>query len=158
VISNGNCGGTISQQGSSGQDSTPTTVQNANPTIEVQRATTTTQSPGVGLTPVQSCLNCFPFQSLEWASHVGAFLTALQNDKVLTQLNHGPFTSFEDICQLFLSLTNATDQTNAINAIQNDLTTAGFSTLTVESIVGCLQVMLPAPTSSINPMESKTPH
>ena len=40
MISNGNCGGTVSQQGKSGQASTPTTVQNAYPTIEVQRSTT----------------------------------------------------------------------------------------------------------------------
>ena len=40
MISNGNCGGTMSQQGRSGQASTPTTIQNANPNIEVQRATT----------------------------------------------------------------------------------------------------------------------
>src|SRR5215470_8110563 len=47
MISNGNCGGTISQQGRSGQASSPTTVQNANPSIEVQRSTT----PGLGATP-----------------------------------------------------------------------------------------------------------
>jgi hypothetical protein len=41
MISNGNCGGTVSQQGKSGQASTPATVQNANPNIELQRATTT---------------------------------------------------------------------------------------------------------------------
>src|SRR5215475_7221046 len=45
MISNGNCGGTISQQGKSGQASTPTTVQSANPTIEVQRSTPITQPP-----------------------------------------------------------------------------------------------------------------
>jgi hypothetical protein len=45
MISNGNCGGTISQQGRSGQASTPTIVQNANPTIEVQRSTATVQPP-----------------------------------------------------------------------------------------------------------------
>src|SRR5215831_9604403 len=37
MINNGNCGGTVSQQGQSGQASTATTVQNANPNIEVQR-------------------------------------------------------------------------------------------------------------------------
>ena len=47
MISNGNCGGTVSQQGRSGQASTPTTVQNANPTIEVQRSTT---APGLSAT------------------------------------------------------------------------------------------------------------
>jgi hypothetical protein len=45
MISKGNCGGTVSQQGKSGQASTPTTVQNANPTIEVQRQSTTAQPP-----------------------------------------------------------------------------------------------------------------
>jgi|GEM_PF-4938249 len=45
MISNGNCGGTMSQQGKSGQASTPTTVQSANPSIEVQRSTPITQPP-----------------------------------------------------------------------------------------------------------------
>ena len=58
MISNGNCGGTISQQGRSGQTSTPTTVQNANPTIEVQRATGT--PPGGGLGSLgDACIACF---------------------------------------------------------------------------------------------------
>ena len=56
MISNGNCGGTISQQGGSGQTSTPTTVQNANPTIEVQRSTTT--QPSVTGTHT-TCTQCF---------------------------------------------------------------------------------------------------
>ena len=56
MISNGSCGGTISQQGGSGQTSTPTTVQNANPTIEVQRSTTT-QLPITGTH--ETCMQCF---------------------------------------------------------------------------------------------------
>ncbi|HEY7571178.1 MAG TPA: hypothetical protein VH796_07415 [Nitrososphaeraceae archaeon] len=40
MISNGNCGGTVSQQGKSGQASAPTTVQNTYPSIQVQRPTT----------------------------------------------------------------------------------------------------------------------
>jgi hypothetical protein len=57
MISNGNCGGTISQQGKSGQASGPTTVQNANPTIEVQRSTATAQPP---LTTTRgNCTACF---------------------------------------------------------------------------------------------------
>src|SRR6476620_1505518 len=43
MISNGNCGGTVLQQGQSGQAPTPTTVQNANPSIEVQRSNATAQ-------------------------------------------------------------------------------------------------------------------
>jgi len=57
MISNGNCGITISQQGKSGQASTPTTVQTASPTIEVQRSTTT-QQPITG-TPPETCKECF---------------------------------------------------------------------------------------------------
>jgi hypothetical protein len=55
MISNGNCGGTVSQQGKSGQASTPITVQNANPTIEVQRQSTT-QPP---TTTRETCVACF---------------------------------------------------------------------------------------------------
>jgi len=58
MISNGNCGGTILQQGRSGQASTPTTVQNANPTIEVQRSTTTTTQPPLTTTR-GNCTACF---------------------------------------------------------------------------------------------------
>src|SRR5215467_5668229 len=58
MISNGNCGGTVSQQGRSGQASTPTTVQNANPTIEVQRSTTTTTQPPLTTTR-GNCTACF---------------------------------------------------------------------------------------------------
>jgi hypothetical protein len=49
----GNCGGTVSQQDESGSATAPITHQTANPTIELQRATTTqppptTQPPGQG--------------------------------------------------------------------------------------------------------------
>ena len=53
----GNCGGMISQQDESGQASAPITSQTANPTIELQRATTT-QPPDTG-TPPQTCEECF---------------------------------------------------------------------------------------------------
>ncbi|MGN6632542.1 MAG: hypothetical protein ACTHKP_09945 [Nitrososphaeraceae archaeon] len=57
MISNGNCGGTVLQQGQSGQASTPTTVQNANPSIEVQRSTATAQ---LSLTSSRgNCTACF---------------------------------------------------------------------------------------------------
>jgi hypothetical protein len=56
MISNGNCGGTVSQQGKSGQTSIPTTIQNANPIIEVQHSTTT-QPPVTGTHT--TCTQCF---------------------------------------------------------------------------------------------------
>jgi hypothetical protein len=59
VIGVGNCGSTVSQQHESGQASSPITHQTANPTIEVQRATTT-QPPLTGTPPTtQGCENCF---------------------------------------------------------------------------------------------------
>ena len=55
----GNCGGTVSQQDESGSASAPITSQTANPTIELQRSTTT-QPPLTGTPPTtQSCELCF---------------------------------------------------------------------------------------------------
>ena len=54
VVVVGNCGSTISQQDESGSASTPITHQTANPTIELQRATTT-QPPLTGPPTTQGC-------------------------------------------------------------------------------------------------------
>ena len=45
IVDVGNCGGTVSQQDESGSASAPITSQTANPTIELQRATTTQPPP-----------------------------------------------------------------------------------------------------------------
>ena len=56
VVGVGNCGGTVSQQDESGSASAPITSQTANPTIELQRATTT--QPGLGApTTCEECFN-----------------------------------------------------------------------------------------------------
>ena len=57
MIGVANCGGTVSQQDESGQASAPITHQTANPTIELQRATTS-QPPDTG-EPPQTCEECF---------------------------------------------------------------------------------------------------
>jgi hypothetical protein len=57
VVGVGNCGGTVSQQDESGSASAPITSQTANPTLELQRATTT-QPPDTGMPP-QTCEECF---------------------------------------------------------------------------------------------------
>ena len=60
----GNCGGTVSQQDESGQASAPITSQTANPAIELQRATSTTQPPLTGTPPtVGACVGCFDMLS-----------------------------------------------------------------------------------------------
>lgn len=48
MVGVGNCGGIVSQHDELGQASAPISHQTANPTIEVQRATTTTQPPLIG--------------------------------------------------------------------------------------------------------------
>jgi hypothetical protein len=60
----GNCGGTVSQQDESGSASAPITFQTANPTIELQRATTT-QPPltGTPLPTAAGCEQCFSLLS-----------------------------------------------------------------------------------------------
>jgi hypothetical protein len=67
----GNCGGTISQQDESGSAAAPITSQTANPTIELQRATTSAQPPGLGAPTPETYEECFGFSEAEEA----AFLT-----------------------------------------------------------------------------------
>jgi len=112
MISNGNCGGTVSQQGRSGQASTPTTVQSANPIVEVQRATTA-QPP---LTSTGgNCTACFDP------------LSASQKSELLIVLSEGrsptippTVTTIAQLCE-FLRGLSETDLVNAILIIQNEL-------------------------------------
>ena len=59
AISVGNCAGTVTQQDESGQASAPITHQTANPTFEVQRATTTQPPVTNPLPTVGACVECF---------------------------------------------------------------------------------------------------
>lgn len=70
LVDVGNCAGTVSQQDESGSASAPITHQSANPTIELQRSTTT--QPGLGAP--MTCEDCF--DSLT-AAQVSAFENAL---------------------------------------------------------------------------------
>jgi hypothetical protein len=100
MISNGNCGGTISLQGRSGQASTPTTVQNANPTIEVQRGTGTQPGGGLGGGPpeLNACIDCF--------SSNGNFIfqANIQYDSFFKAFNEQcgcrPVHSIQELCNL----------------------------------------------------------
>jgi hypothetical protein len=58
VVGVGNCGGTVSQQDESGSAVAPITSQTANPTIELQRSTTSQPVTGEQ-DPVTTCVNCF---------------------------------------------------------------------------------------------------
>lgn len=128
MLSNGNCGVTISQQGGSGQTSIPRTFQNANPTIEVQRSTTTsaTQSPGLGSgsggNTTSTCLQCFNVTDIpgfNFNQYEQAFLTVLQNDSSLPSLNNGnPVTSLEELCSL-ISVTVSNHDVQGLLVINN---------------------------------------
>lgn len=129
MISNGNCGDTVSQQGKSGQASTPTTVQNANPGIEVQRTTTTAQPP---LTSTGgNCTACFDT------------LNATQKSDFEGELQHSSLETFgvqintiEELCT-FLETTEGSD--SVINVVQSFLMdVTGVSSVTVSNIVRCL--------------------
>jgi hypothetical protein len=105
MISNGNCGGTVSQQGKSGQASTPTTVQNANPTIEVQRGTGT--SPEVGLeSPGDACIASFsPNGDFIFQSNIQEDIF-LQSFNALAGLNTQPVHTLQELCT-YLSVVGA---------------------------------------------------
>lgn len=130
MISNGNCGGTVSQQGKSRQASTSITVQNANPTIEVQRSTTA-QSPGLG-SGNGNCVQCFT-NNTGFIENASAFFERVRNDPILSGLNGGPITSLNQLCDLIGS-----EPEGAIEAIQRNLIDSGIAISDVNAIVRCL--------------------
>ena len=81
----GNCGGTVSQQDESGQASAPITRQSANPTIELQRSTTT--QPGLGAP--MTCEDCFDPLT---AAQVSAF------EELLPGTFGSSVTTIEELC------------------------------------------------------------
>ena len=73
----GNCGGTISQQDESGQAGATTTHQIANPTIELQRTTTSQPPPGLGAS--MTCKECFDILSAAQETAVEQVLAGPSN-------------------------------------------------------------------------------
>ena len=88
VVGVGNCGGTVSQQDESGQASAPITSQTANPTIELQRSTTT-PPPGVGGPPT-TCEDCF--------NVLNRLLSKRQFEAQLPIQVRGDITTIEELC------------------------------------------------------------
>jgi hypothetical protein len=90
VVGVGNCGGTVSQQDESGQAGATTTHQTTNPTIELQRSTSTAQQPLTG----DTCEECFDS------------LTAMQISEFENRLpeNFGSsVTTIEQLCDFLAS-------------------------------------------------------
>jgi len=138
LVDVGNCAGTVSQQDESGQAGATTTHQDANPTIELQRSTTT-PPPGLGS---GDCEGCFP-QSIEFAEHFEAFINALNAGDAFVQFNNGQGVStVEEICQVLSGISSSNDRGIASVAINNALIASGLSSDTIGSIMACLNDFL----------------
>jgi hypothetical protein len=109
VVGVGNCGSTISQQDESGSASTPITHQTANPTIEVQRATTT-QPPLTG----ETCAECFNRLSAQQISAFESRLPDIFFDPTVTTI--------ERMCEI---LDDIQDPIGIIDDISETLTSIG---------------------------------
>jgi hypothetical protein len=126
MVDVGNCAGTISQQDESGQAGATTTSQTANPTIELQRATTT--QPGPGAPTPETCEECLDVLTDEQKQ---AFLEALPLD--LSR------PTIEQFCEFYSTLT-LNQREVAAQDIETALITAGVPDFaTIHSILLCLQ-------------------
>ena len=135
VVGVGNCGGTISQQDESGQASAPITSQTANPTIELQRATTT-QPPDTG-TPPQTCEECFDVLNDVQQSR---FEQSIQLDPLPSPPFPSGITTIEQLCEAYKDFSAAQRaEIQVVDDIQSALVFAGVNAATIQSILICLQ-------------------
>ena len=129
IISNvGNCGNTVSQQAEEGQASSPTTLQIADPTIEVQaqqpEGPEPEPQPGPG---PQTCEECFT-----------AFLTDEQIADLEAEIV-GIEPTIEALCE-FLEMLAPEDQMIELDGIAGFLDTGlGLDGPTIAEIMACLE-------------------
>ena len=134
VIGVANCGGTVSQQDESGQASAPITHQTANPTIELQRATTS-QPPDTG-EPPQTCEECFDIltdaQKME-------FEAVLSSTSMLSPPFPSGITTIEELCEAWKEFT---PEQREFEGVVSDLLgvsiDADIPSATWNSIMSCL--------------------
>jgi hypothetical protein len=137
MISNGNCGGTISQQGDSGQASTPTTVQNANPNIEVQQSTST-QSSVTGTHT--TCTQCFDMLN---ATQKQAANQNLAGEFVFHSGVLPPgITNLVELCNAWNKLTEE-QRSEALPDISDLLNQIHVDSATSQKITTCLLEVVP---------------
>jgi hypothetical protein len=133
MVGVGNCGSTVSQQDESGQASAPITHQTANPTIEVQRATTTTQPPLIGTGG--NCTACFdPLTDAQKSEY-----ESILQDRSVTIFGR-ELTTIEELCTLLRNIVlQGRDPIEAIEAATNLFEDVqGVSSGTVSDIMTCL--------------------
>ena len=125
LVDVGNCAGTVSQQDESGQASAPITHQSANPTIELQRSTTT--QPGLG---APTCEECFDS------------LTATQLSQFEESLSptFPSVTTIEELCD-FLESNGQNPAAPGVEEVETILQEVGppmLSQQTIDAIAKCL--------------------
>jgi hypothetical protein len=133
IVGVGNCGSTISQQDESGSASTPITHQTAIPTIELQRATTTTQPPLIGTGG--NCTACFdPLTDAQKSEY-----ESILQDRSVTIFGR-ELTTIEELCTLLRNIVlQGRDPIEAIEAATNLFEDVqGVSSGTVSDIMTCL--------------------
>jgi hypothetical protein len=103
IVDVGNCAGTVSQQDESGSAAAPITSQTANPTIELQRATTTSAQPPL---TGESCEDCFDSLTAAQVSEFENELPVLTNDPEVTTI--------EELCDFMAALSNPGEFISAV--------------------------------------------
>jgi hypothetical protein len=123
----GNCAGTVSQQDESGSASSPITSQIADPTIELQRPTTT-QPPLTG----QSCVSCFSPLTAAQVSQLERLIP------IIVPSDPGTNT-IEELCEVLIGLDfdKKLLVLNRLHDILGDLNPS-LSDGTIASIVECV--------------------
>ena len=135
AIGVGNCGGTVSQQDESGQASAPITHQTANPTLELQRSTTTSQPPDTG-EPPQTCEECFDVLT---AAQKMEFEAVLSRTSMLSPPFPSGITTIEELCEAWKEFT---PEQREFEGVVSDLLgvsiDADIPSATWNSIMSCL--------------------
>ena len=130
----GNCGGTVAQQDESGQASAPITSQTANPTIELQRATSTTQPP-LTATLVDNCVACFsPLTTIEQAQ----FLLNVNAHFPTVDTSNGFSDVITQLCQIFEMNVVNDDIEQAMELLDELLSESQLDETTSQRIQACI--------------------
>jgi hypothetical protein len=134
MVGVGNCGGTVSQQKKSGQAGATTTHQTANPTIELQRATTT--QPPLTATPLENCAACF---SILNSTEQAQFLLNVKDQFPSIDTTMGYSDVINQLCELETAR-NDGDLSQALELLDEVLTEAPpiVDEITSERIQACI--------------------
>jgi hypothetical protein len=140
MVSVGNCGGTVSQQDESGQAGATTTHQTSNPTVELQRSTTTSQ-PGLGAP--MTCEECFDILSATQETAVEQVLAGPNNPLDDELWGANPPTTIEELCAMWATF----NMQQRGQIADGDITELldGVATATQVEVIRCLNASPFAP-------------